>query len=1430
MKCDFFQQMPGMHRRYGIWATLMAVALAGCGSKEEEQAPPMESDKPEAVSAVTAPQEAEAAPTAMPQAAPAPPPPPPVLVKAGCVIHMPCAEEAVAAEWEKYAPPAGGQQPLLQNLYGGAEIQLPNTVYEPLSKALEVLRFELTPSDYAQLLAQVQYWWEKGRHDERLDEPMRTVSTLRERLEKLAQNPEDEELFPRVRVVDDKKEGAFFSPLVRHANGQMHYADERVFASLNNQNRYTASDIGEAEGTGLPVLNHFWDARTERLLLRTSHHADYIVPSHVEGDTYVLLRHPIMTVGTETVSGNRMDADVQMDVRTGMVVPITAAGKQVVPNYDAPETYSEQYAMGEPRERALAEASAAAGVGVRINTMCQEGEGDVTAAHQPQITDSYGCGSELRYQTCWGECVLLNLRSLTSHKVPQDVMAAFTLSQADETALKEKENEIDADYVRKRKKMRTYPSAGRGEDYSTNESTLQEALQYPLTFATKVQVSPGSYENAVLSDWRIGIGSKETIVFTAFAPNCFDRGYTETSTGQSVYTGVWHKGKAWVFTVPEGSAREPGYAAFDDKLNSFHREVKGVGRLVPLEEVARQKRRSADLLSWDDCELLVTEPGSTEDCAYLLVGGTKMLHRLKVNFESGTVEYLTSWPVKGADLNTAWLEDLRMLLLPVSDNQYNMLRMKEDGTSEDVGQLFITETDGYAVVLKDGRYAGSPGCEVFLGYSDGRQQLNMKALAPWRNRPAEVLQELGGQEEDVAALRATTRRWLHKLGYDADNMPPEPQLGEFPVAKVELPELFTEEENLSVAVRLRATARDLSRLDVLRDGARIPQPQLTESDEAGERDVTVNVPLAPGQNWIEITPVDVEGVAGETTRFRVVRRGGYTPNLFVVALGVADYDDDTLDLQYAAKDARDMAQAWVDCSGMQTRTLVLTDKEVKDAAVLEQIKGFLSAATLYDKVVLYMAGHGMLDAGMEYYYAPAAFDPERVAETGISADAIMDCLDSTAAHTKLLLLDTCHAGELGEAGEEKMAASMGQLPHGVRAIQHRGMKVRKTDMSYSSKKRYIEEMFSAGSSRRGINMVAASAGAEYALETGEVQNGVFTASVIEALREPAWRDCDRNGILTVEELCTAARDAVAKRTNGLQTPSLSMLENRGLNDMVYHPGHFILQKDWSTAEKMLKSGVRLTDGYQVRRMLSDGYYYNQEKGFSWVSKMVESKASTETIKTLLTAGLEAGKVTRDLWYSVSEAGYSTDEKKALVEVMLQHGVSADEMLLLRTSIEIMEMLLQQGTDANARDSETGETPLMRVQSIDEARLLLQHGADINARNKNAFTALDLASGDVRAFLQSYANEGDETAGLSAAQVRELGVDYAEARKGKPKNEQRAIQLYIKAADMGDMKAQRWMGWRYRQGRGVPKDEQRARAYFSAAARQGDKAAAEALRQ
>ena len=1480
---------------------LVGLLLVGCQPEDTQPEKAAEGSTPQQV-VVAEPQVAEQQrtspppvtpePSVSPEEAPAPEPAPepmPVLVKAGGVQQLPTVEETAAAERERYAAPTDGPTPLLRNLYGGVEVQLPNSLYQELESPLASLREILTPWEYLQLLQQVRYWWEKGRH---VEENVRTVPEFRKLLEKVIAAPQDDTLFPRVQVLSDVKAGTVFRPLARYAIGQMHYADERVLVSLNNTSRDNPEFCDQ-------VINHFWDTRTEKLLLRTQHPLTYGMTVRVDKDSYVMWWGGPYEHEIKSIAGyiNREDADCDswLNPLTGTVLPVSPEAKRRLPNEEeASKYYPWDEEVKTARVQSYSKAAAPEGLGVKLNCAFPEGEGLCGPDNDTKILDTCGSGTELRYRNCWGEGGILDLLSLTHTKISAAELAAFSVPES--VVQKTKENscsEEDAtDSNRElpdetQLQLRYYPSATRGVDYIDNESLLRESVQWPITLAATSYEKWYRNRPGVLKDWRVSIGSRDTIAFMAFVPAWFFEGYTAEATGESVYTGVWHKGKTWFFAVPPGQERVESNH-YESPMYAFHGSVRGVGRLVPLDEVVQQPKRDPDLLSWEDCGLLVTEPGETDDCTYLLIGGTNNVNRLRVNFNAGTVEYLESWPVKGCELSTVWLDAMRMLLLPASDNHYRMIRMQENGTADEIGVLYLTESDGYAIVLKDGRYTGSPGCETFLDACDGRQLLNMRALAPWRNRPADVLEVLGASEENIAALRATTQRWLRRLGYDPDNMPAEPELAAFPVAEVTLPELFTNEETLSVPVKLRATAHDICRLQVLRDGVTIPQPQIGESDSAGEREVTVQVPLSPGQNWIEVTPVDAAGVAGETTRFRIIRKGGYAANLFVVALGVADYDDDSLDLQYAAKDARDMAKAWADCSGMQTRTLVLTDKDVSDASVLEKIKGFLSASNPSDKVVFYVAGHGMLDSNMDYYYAPATFDVNRVKETGISADALMDCLDSSAAQMKLLLMDTCHAGELGEAGEEKMALAMEQLPPGVRAIQHRGMKVRKTAMSYATRKRYIEEMFSIGSTRRGINMLTASAGAEYALETSEMQNGVYTASVIEALREPAWRDSDSDGILRIDELFPAVQEAVEKRTGGMQKPSVSMLENRGYNEIVYHPGYYILRGEWDRAISMLRKGIRLSADGKVRRKAIDSY--SSDNFCGWLhevpmdrieeilsagldgktmeagqmcslilNKALDQKLPMERVEALMSTVLDCK--TMDLG-QMSSCFNRTTESDKLLEIFIRQGADVNKLmmasfgnenhfnrllqlgadvdardeqgrtLLMRYGLDEEKALrlLQLGVDVNAQDNQ-GRTALMHTTNEGVARVLLSHGADCNQRDNEGKSALDHHSSsydNVGKVIEEHRLYGDETSGLSAAQVRELGVDYAEARKGKTKDETRAIQLYIKAADMGDMKAQRWMGWRYRQGRGVAVDEYEARKYFRMAAEQGDSAAAEAI--
>lgn len=524
-----------------------------------------------------------------------------------------------------------------------------------------------------------------------------------------------------------------------------------------------------------------------------------------------------------------------------------------------------------------------------------------------------------------------------------------------------------------------------------------------------------------------------------------------------------------------------------------------------------------------------------------------------------------------------WLPDKKRLCLPMKNHCWDVYELTNPTTPTEKKFTIYTGADSaWVIVLPDGRYAGTPGCETLLYAANGENgHHGVQAWVPWRNRPAEVLEAIGGNTDDIAALRATTKRWLARKGMNVDNMPQEPTINDFPRAKAEKKPLMPNSDILEFNVTLTAAGKKaLTALEVRVDGAYIPQEwENTLLIPRGQsQTMRVKIPLRIGQNNIELTPIDSTALEGERVSFRAVRPGQPESRLFVVTLGVSDYDDDSLDLQFAAKDAKDLAAAFAEHGSGEVKSLTLTDKDVSDAGVLEKVQAFLSESKAEDRVVLYLAGHGMLDDKLDYHYAPASFDVENVSKTGISMSRLTGMLQSIPARERLLLLDTCHSGQLGEAGEEKLAANGVQLPHGVRAIQHRGMKVKKATGALTTaaqQKRYIEDMFNMGNEYRGVNIVAGAAGAEYALESGEWNNGVFTAAIIQTLQN-AWKaDQNVDGQLAVDELLHALQNQVQEMTGGAQKPNTVAAENSGMIvavDICYD----ITQSDWDAICKRIQ--------------------------------------------------------------------------------------------------------------------------------------------------------------------------------------------------------------------------------------------------------------------
>ncbi len=532
-------------------------------------------------------------------------------------------------------------------------------------------------------------------------------------------------------------------------------------------------------------------------------------------------------------------------------------------------------------------------------------------------------------------------------------------------------------------------------------------------------------------------------------------------------------------------------------------------------------------------------PGK-EGFAYWVTAGHHKCHFFLVDMVQKKGRLIQSWQRDA--MSGAWFDpEHHWLYLPISDNTYEIHSLDiHAGKSTLLAHLHLHNEHEFAVSLPDGRYGGSPGCERFLCTVQNGVAVDMSTLAVWRNRPAEVLETLGGDADAIEALRQATTRWLIKMGYNPTALPPEPIAHQLPRVETELSPLFCDNSRVNFAATLFTGENDISDLLVTVNGVKTPQPTLTpDAQSLGQRRLELSVPLSNGQNIIEITPVDSHGNRGNTARFRTIRRGDSPSHTYIVALGVSDYHLDELDLKYAAKDARDITTALSRHLGGQVHSLVLTDAEVKDNTILDKVKQFLSAATPNDKVILYCAGHGMLSHKLEYYFATADTTPDSPETSGLSMDALVECLQNTGAQQRLLMLDTCHCGAIGEQEQERLALADIPFEPGVKANVPRGMKVRKTAglPNRAQSKRYVEELFSTGSGTDGVNVLTAAGGAEFALESADCNNGLFTAAVIQVLRASAAHDSNQDGSLSVDELTQAVRNKVMQLTHNHQRPT-----------------------------------------------------------------------------------------------------------------------------------------------------------------------------------------------------------------------------------------------------------------------------------------------------
>lgn len=324
----------------------------------------------------------------------------------------------------------------------------------------------------------------------------------------------------------------------------------------------------------------------------------------------------------------------------------------------------------------------------------------------------------------------------------------------------------------------------------------------------------------------------------------------------------------------------------------------------------------------------------------------------------------------------------------------------------------------------------------------------------------------------------------------------------------------------------------------------------------------VTLPLAKGLNKVKVFCTNINGTTSLKETFNVLSTfvdTFVTAKIYFVGIGVANYKDSSMNLTYSVKDIRDLASDFA--TNFSRKTLVV-DTLLNQNVTLEniaKIKQRLLKTSPNDRVVVAVTGHGLLSDSLDFYYATYDVNFSKPEVRGLKYEFLEGLLNDVPAQEKIMFIDACHSGALDkdeiltiQKNKQTVVASKKEDAENVKGIATRSsikIKNKTAKVSANSSYELMQNTFSDLSGSNGAIIVSAAGGMEYAFESREWNNGVFTYAIRNGLfQKEADKQLngDKDGKVTIEELLAYVNALVTNLTNGRQKPN-SRKENLEYN-------------------------------------------------------------------------------------------------------------------------------------------------------------------------------------------------------------------------------------------------------------------------------------------
>ena len=487
--------------------------------------------------------------------------------------------------------------------------------------------------------------------------------------------------------------------------------------------------------------------------------------------------------------------------------------------------------------------------------------------------------------------------------------------------------------------------------------------------------------------------------------------------------------------------------------------------------------------------------------------------------------------------------------LEFSDDGKRLLSGSEDGTRRlwnledphEMVKLINTSPTDYAIVSPAQYYYATKGAKKVIHFVKGAtiypfQQFDLKY-----NRPDIILENLeASNQELIKPFYYAYKKRLKRLGYTEEMLDGSFHMPEVDVAGLENIPFSTPNRKLTIEINAKDPRFKLDRLIVRVNEVPLNGKKGMSIAEKSTHEFVdqISVDLSQGSNLVEVAVMNEKGVESIASSFSIdyVPKEKNKPNLYLFAIGVSEYEQADFNLNYAAKDAKDIAGLFQSQSTPFNKVIVqqITNE---DATVdrLKSIKDDLNKTTVDDAVCLFFAGHGVLDVNFDYFLASHNINFKDPAKNGIPYELMEEIMDGIPARKKLIMIDACHSGEIDKEEVAMVEETETQEPDAdlsFRSVSSTTLQRVGLNNSFE----LMKELFTDIRKASGTVIISSAGGMEYAMEGGEWQNGVFTYSFLKGIKNKE-ADLNQDGEILLSEMNTYIRKKVFELTNGRQQPT-----------------------------------------------------------------------------------------------------------------------------------------------------------------------------------------------------------------------------------------------------------------------------------------------------